>query len=404
MIGRAVAWDLARDPDVTSIGLIAPRPEELESTRRWLASPRVNCHTVTAEDRQPMIATLKHYDVAVVALPDRRSDYLCIESVLAAGLNCVDVLEDYHRNPEPSETEQLQLPAGMPLEEYGESLHGRALEHGVTLLDGMGFSPGIANITLGDAIRQLDKAETAVARVGGIPSKSAAVRHPLGYMITWDFAHVLREYMVRLRVIKNGEVIEVSAGSDVESVRFQALGQDEVLEGANTAGMPSFLHTRPGLKYFAEKTLRWPGHWEAVQTLKDCGLLDLEPIGYRGESIVPREFLNAILTPRLRPRPGESDICVMFNTVIGKHHGLTLQIEHFMWDEADPVAGLTAMQRTTGFSAAIAARMLARGQITTKGIVPPEDAICGNLYREFLAALAERHVLVREARTELTPK
>ena len=35
----------------------------------------------------------------------------------------------------------------------------------------MGFAPGLSNITLGDGIRKLDRADVAIARVGGIPAK-----------------------------------------------------------------------------------------------------------------------------------------------------------------------------------------------------------------------------------------
>jgi saccharopine dehydrogenase-like NADP-dependent oxidoreductase len=117
----------------------------------------------------------------------------------------VDILEEYHRRPDTYETEGLEVAASMSLEEYGESLHRSAQESGVTLLDGMGFAPGLSNITLGEGIRKV-QAESAVARVGGIPSRQSAKRHPLKYMITWSFGHVLREYMVKVRVIQDGKI------------------------------------------------------------------------------------------------------------------------------------------------------------------------------------------------------
>jgi len=86
------------------------------------------------------------------------------------------ILEEYHRRPDPHETEGLEVPAGMSQDGYGESLHSRALDSGVTLLDGMGFAPGLSNITLGEGIRKVD-ANRAVARVGGIPCPAAAARH-----------------------------------------------------------------------------------------------------------------------------------------------------------------------------------------------------------------------------------
>jgi len=111
---------------------------------------------------------------------------------------------------------------------------------------------------------------------------------------------------------------------------------------------------------------------------------------------VPREFLAALLSPRLQRRPGEGDVCVMYNTVRGRKAGRPLRIDHYLWEEADPATGLTAMQRTTAFPAAVAARMVARGQVAARGVVPSEDAIAGGLYAEFLAELRKRRLRIEE--------
>jgi saccharopine dehydrogenase-like NADP-dependent oxidoreductase len=336
----------------------------------------------------------------VIALPDRKSNYRAVEQAIGNGLNVVDMLEEYHRRPEPYETEGLPLPSGMPLDEYGEWLHEEAKGNDVTVLDGMGLAPGLTNIALGEGIRSLDEPYEAVARVGGIPSKSASRRHPLRYTITWDFEHVLREYSVRTRIIRNSELIEVRSGLDRERLRFNEFGRDEELECAITPGMPSFVYTHPHLRGFAEKTIRWPGHWQAIETLKECGLLHVHPVRFRGDRIIPREFLCSLLTPLLSPAQGETDICVMYNTLTGTRKGKTSKIEYFMWDEADREHGLSAMQRTTGFPVAIAARMLARKQITQTGIVPPEEAVLGPLHQELMAGLAARGVNIRQTETE----
>ena len=52
---------------------------------------------------------------------------------------------------------------------------------------------------------------------------------------------------------------------------------------------------------FSEKTIRWPGHWQAIDTLKECGLLDNEPVTFGGQAIRPRDFFLSRIEPRLRP-------------------------------------------------------------------------------------------------------
>ena len=395
-IGKAVTYDLAGDDKVTQVGIVGRRRSALAGTAKWVGSDRVKLHPLDILDKAKTKALMGKYDVGVIALPDRRTSYRLIESAVEAGFHIVDMLEEYHRRPDAYEIEGLIKKKGMTLNQYGDWIHKTALKNNATFLDGMGFAPGISNVTVGEGIRKLDEAESAVARVGGIPEKKAAQRHPLRYMITWAFEHVLREYMVKLFVIKDGKVVEVNALSDRERFRFNKFGKNEELVCAVTPGMPSFIFTRTKLKDFAEKTVRWPGHYEGVDTLKECGLLDIEPVKHETFKIVPREFLLTLIRPRLVPQKGEGDVCVMYNTVIGRKNGRRTKIEYFMWDTADPKTGLSSMARVTGFPVAIAARYIASGEIKKRGIVAPEDAIRGRLYDKFMADLKARNINILE--------
>jgi lysine 6-dehydrogenase len=399
-IGTAVAWDLAQHSEVKAIGIVGRRKSSLEQTKEFIGSDKVIPQPLDILNREETKTLMGLYDVGVIALPDRRTSYNLIHSAVEAGLHVVDMLEEYHRRPDAYETEGLMLPEGMSLNEYGDWIHETAIKNGVTFVDGMGFAPGLSNVTTGEGIRKLDQVETAVARVGGIPSKEAAQKHPLRYMITWAFEHVLREYVVKLNVLKGGKVVEVPALIDRERFLFDKFGVDEELECAVTPGMPSFIFTRSELKEFAEKTIRWPGHFDGVDTLKECGLLDLGPVDFAGQKIVPREFLLSMITPRLKPEEGDTDVCVMFNSVVGKKDGKKTRIDYYMWDVADTELGFSAMQRVTGFPCAIAAVMIGKGAIQEKGIVPPEDCIKGDLYDEFMDELAKRSINILEEVSE----
>ncbi len=395
-IGAAVAWDLAKDKDVEAIGLVGRHRATLQKTKDWVGSKKIVLHTLDVNKKKEVIALMKKYDASACLLPDRKTSYKILHCSVEAGVSSVDALEEFHLTPDPYEIEGLEIPRGMTLKNYAEWLHSQALKNGVTFIDGMGFAPGISNITCGEAIRKLDVAEKAIARVGGIPSKEASFKHPLRYMITWAFWHVLREYMIQLKVIKNGKIVEVDAATDLEKFRFNQLGKDEDLECAVTPGMPSFLLTRPTLKEFAEKTVRWPGHWQGVLALKECGLLDIKPVNFQGTKIVPRDFLSHLITPRLQPNRGETDVCVMYNTVEGMKNGKKVRIEYFLWDEADQEHNLSSMMRVTGFPVAITARMLAKKMIKEKGIVAPEDAFYGDIQKQFMAELEQRGIRILE--------
>jgi len=398
-MGSAVAWDLAKNSEVGEVGIIGitgRRENTLEKTKKWIGSDKIVLHTIDVNNRKETMKVMENYDVGAIALPDRRCSYKVIDMAIEAGLNIIDILEEYHRKPDKYETEGLEIPKGITLDEYGESLHQKAIKNGVIFVDGAGFAPGLTNITLGDGIKKMDKAGSAIARCGGIPAKEFAYKHPLKYMITWAFEHVLREYMIKVDVIKNGKIVEAKAMDDLEKFRFNQLGKDEELTCAITPGMPSFLYTRPQLKIFAEKTIRWPGHWEGAKVLKECSMLDSTPVEFRRMKISPREFLSFIMTPKLKPLEGETDICVMWNTVTGIKDGQKMRIDYYMWEEADTENGISAMGRVTAFPEAITVVIVGKGEINKKGIVAPEDAIEGKVYQKFLKELKRRKINILE--------
>jgi saccharopine dehydrogenase-like NADP-dependent oxidoreductase len=395
-MGSTVAFDLVRNNDVTTVGLADRSHGALENARAWLKSPKVVMHQVDVNKKDELTSLMKQYEVGINTLPDRRTSYMVVDAAVRCGFNFVDILEEYHRRPDAYEVEGLVLPTGMTLNEYGDWIHETAQKNHVTFMDGIGFAPGMSNVTCGEGIRKLDVAESVIARVGGVPVKEAAARHPLRYMITWAFSHVLREYVIKVCIRQDGKVVEVDASSGRETFVFDKLGKHEDLECAVTPGMPSFMFTRPQLKDFAEKTVRWPGHWDGVQTLKECGMLDLDQVEVGGVKVVPREVLLARIEPRLRAQPGETDVCVMYNTVVGMKNGRRTKVSYHLWDEADTANSVSAMGRVTGYSAAIGAVMVGKGMIRETGIVPPEDCIYGANYEHFIKELDKRNIRILE--------
>jgi lysine 6-dehydrogenase len=138
-----------------------------------------------------------------------------------------------------------------------------------------------------------------------------------------------------------------------------------------------------------------------VDTLKECGLLDLRPISVDGAMVVPREALLALIEPRLKQQEGDTDVCVMYNTTIGTRGGRRMRIDHYMWDVADTKNNLSSMARVTGFPSAIGACLIGSGLITKRGIVPPEDCVEGEAYRVFMEEVAKAGIHILEEETAL---
>jgi lysine 6-dehydrogenase len=112
----------------------------------------------------------------------------------------------------------------------------------------------------------------------------------------------------------------------------------------------------------------------------------------------------AVIGARLKPLEGDTDVCVMWNTVSGTKNGRESRIDYYMWDEADTKTGMSSMARVTGFSAAIGALLIGRREIRQKGIVPPEDCIEGALYKRVLSELKARNIIIREVSSDQSSK
>lgn len=393
------AWYLANKSDVDEIGIASRSEESIDELIEKIDSEKLKKHLLDVTDKDKTKSLMKKYDAGISTMPTRKTSYAALEAAIEVKFDMVDILEEYHRRPDPYEREGLDIPDGMSVDEYGEDLHEKAVENNVTFVDGMGFAPGLTNFTLGKGLREMDEGKSAIARCGGIPDKEASKRHPLKYMITWAFDHVLREYMIKSAAIVDREEIEIQALSKHEKFKFDKLGMDEELECAVTPGMPSYVYTRSDLENTYEKTIRWPGHYDAIKTFKECGMLDKEPIEVDGKEVVPREVLSASVTPKLKPKEGDKDVCVMWNTAEGKKDGEDVRIDYYMWETADLDIELTAMQRTTGFPPAITAEMLAKEKIDEVGLVPPENCIKGDIYEEMMDRLEEVGVEVLEEKS-----
>ncbi len=146
-----------------------------------------------------------------------------------------------------------------------------------------------------------------------------------------------------------------------------------------------------------EKTARWPGHAEKIEAFRDTGFFSADPIQVDGVKTIPRKVAASILDKTLR-LGGEEDVTVLRVDVTGKKDGHNVKHSFVMVDFFDKQLGVTSMARTTGYTAAIVGRMVARGDIQDRGVVPPEIAVAGKL-EKFTSELAHRGVRIREIST-----
>jgi lysine 6-dehydrogenase len=188
-------------------------------------------------------------------------------------------------------------------------------------------------------------------------------------------------------VLRDGKLAWREPLADVEELAFP--GPFGKLEAFNTSGGSSTLPRtyRGRVKSLDYKTIRYPGHCTKVRLLFDLGLTDTKPMQVDGKRVVPRHLLIQRLEAVL---PWEKDDVVLLRVEVkGKERsrdrgirrpsgGRTIRYE--LVDYADRRSGLTAMERTTGFSAAIVALMLGRGQVGCAGAFTGENCVPSAAY------------------------
>ena len=200
--------------------------------------------------------------------------------------------------------------------------------------------------------------------VGGLPE----VREwPYDYKAVFSPADVIEEYVRPARYVENGRLVVRPALSDAELINFPGVG---TLEAFNTDGLRTLTRTiaAPDMK---EKTLRYPGHIEKMAVLRETGFFSQEEIEVGGARVRPLDVTAKLLFPKWKMGPADRDITVMKIVVEGRKDGRDRRYTYDLLDRFDETTGVHSMARTTGYTATVAARMLARGLYRRQGRLRP---------------------------------
>ena len=249
---------------------------------------------------------------------------------------------------------------------------------GITLIPDCGQVPGLGTSLCAYAMTLLDEPRDIIMYDGGIP------RHPTppwNYILTFNIEGLTNEYFGTTLFLRDWKQQEIPCFEEYELLDFPApIGQ---LEAFTTAGGTSTMPwTFEGkLRTLQNKTLRWPGHYAQWKAFNDADLMSLEPVVVDGQPVVPRHLLHALLEPKILARPGEQDLVIVRIMARGIKDGQEKEAIVDLFDYTDERTGFTAMERTTGWHAAIMASFIARSQTPTGG-VPVELAVPGQTFVE----------------------
>jgi saccharopine dehydrogenase-like NADP-dependent oxidoreductase len=323
---------------------------------------------IDTSDQAKLTETLSGFDLVLGALPGDFG-WVALKASVGAGVDMLDVAF----TPED------------PME-----LDGAAKEAGVTVIPDCGVAPGLSNILVGYSAARLDRVDEAQIMVGGIPEELVP---PLNYTITWSAEGLIDEYVREVSIIQDGKTVQVPALSGLEEIEFPGVG---TLEAFYTDGLRSLAKTFPEVKNMYEKTLRYPGHVEKVKLLRELGYFSDEPLTVGGSEVSPR-LVTARLLERSLWKPEIGDLLAMRIQIMGEKKGKKTGYRHQVLDRYDHETDVSAMARTTAYTASIVAGMLAKGAIDVKGVIPPEKLGMDTKFTETLISeLKSRGVIVEE--------
>lgn len=370
MQARAVCHDLVRQQDIDEVRAVDIAPVRLAELRRAVPDSKLRTFRADASDEKRMAALMKPCAVAVS----------CVPYFFNLGLTKAAIA---------TRTHFCDLGGSNTVVDRQIGLKAAAQRAGVSVVPDCGLAPGMVSILAADGFLRLDRTEAIHLRVGGLPRRP---KPPLNYGLVFSPNGLINEYVEPCLVIKNRKMAFAEPLADLEGIEFpKPFGR---LEAFNTSGGTSRLPlTFAGkVRTLDYKTIRYPGHCALVRLLYELGLTSLKPVDVDGRQVVPRHLLIQRLEAVL---PAEVDDVVLLRVVVkGVRKGVAKTIRYELIDRADKRTGLTAMMRTTGFSAAVVALLLARGQVPVQGVFTGENGVPPD---KFIAEFRKRGMKLRVA-------
>ncbi len=259
------------------------------------------------------------------------------------------------------------------------AMHDAAKAARVRIVPTCGIAPGAQAMIVMHAMELLDPLDTSGAsikvRCGGIPQ---VPKGPLGYRWAFATSGLLKEYLQPTNVLRGGISTFATSMTGDEPQDVSGVGKLEAsFTGGNTGTMVASLQDMGYRGDFDYMTLRYPGHWQKMRDFQELGLFD------------SKEFVT-LLERHLLQYKDDPDLLVLRVIAEDARRVVTCDLV----DRFDPATGLSAMQRCTGFSAAIMARMLHDGGVQDTGVLRQEASIPHNV---FLKEWAKRGLHLRIA-------
>ena len=352
--------------DTEGVSKVGVADLSLEKVKKVVASfnnnPKLVPIAIDASDHKQLVEVMKDFDVVLDETTGSGPVPVSImKASLEAGVHAINL--------------------GIGGEEYKEALalKDEFVKKDLCYIAGLGSSPGITNLMARDLVNRLDSVETidVCFAYESLGTSTLPIKEP--------FAFAFDEFIVSPHVYRDGKMEQLPPQGGTQYIHFPPpLGMREAfcIPHEEVETFPVSFKEK-GVRNVSVRAAFTPDFVEKVNFLIDCGLLRHDPVTVDGVDVIPFNLLCACLAD-LPPEQGEV-VDYGCSRVVVKGIKGDEKTEYVAEMLNRPYRGLTNAQHRTGHSPAIAARMILRGQITKRGVFPPEMGIDTKLFFKELA-------------------
>tara|TARA_R100000027_G_scaffold67619_1_gene67216 strand:+ start:2229 stop:3413 length:1185 start_codon:yes stop_codon:yes gene_type:complete len=359
-VGGVVAHKCAQVPEVFEEIVLASRTESKCQAIASQIDREIRTAQIDADDVPALSQFLEKEkpDLVInVALPYQ--DLSIMDACLNAGVHYLDTA-----NYEPPETAKFEY-------SWQWAYQDRFKEKGLMALLGSGFDPGVTNVFTAwlakhdfDEIHELDIID------------ANAGNHGMPFATNFNPEINIREVTAPCRHFENGEWVESPALSTSQSFDFpEGIGPMNIYRMYHEE-LESLTKNIPGLRSARFWMTFSENYLKHLEVLQNVGMTRIDPVEYEGQSIIPLQFLKAVLPDpaSLGPKTkGRTCIgCIAEGVKDGKRKKVYV---YNICNHEDCYAEVKsqAISYTTGVPAMIGAKMMMTGNWSGQGVFNMEQ-------------------------------
>ncbi len=282
-VSNVVVRKCAENSKIYSEILLASRTKsKCDAIAKDIQNIPVHTASVDADKSSEVTRLIRDFRpelVMNVALPYQ--DLSIMDACLAEGVNYIDAA-----NYEPKEKAHFEY-------SWQWAYHDRFKAAGIMALLGSGFDPGVSNVYTAYAKKhyfdEIDTLDIVDCNAGN---------HGQAFATNFNPEINIREITQKGKFYKNGEFLEIPPMSEHRSIDYPGVGPREsyLLWHEELESLVKFIPEIKQARFWMTFGQEYLTH---LRVLQDVGMTRIDPVEFKGQKIVPLEFLKALL-----PEPG----------------------------------------------------------------------------------------------------